>query len=546
MLSLLAAVSLIVAGDNPAQAGALQSALEAKLSAAGRPMRPAIETGKALAAIDPVLRQPAVDAVVQQTADKLLEDARRAYYDGRFDDAAAKLAALSAFLDGASSLPSSARVDLLLWRASLFLEGGDARAAEPPVREALVLSPDVAVSDATFPPSLVALVRRFQAQPSTRVTLRFTQLPPGAVVSVDDRPVTARAPDGTPQIAVPQGKHRILAAAPGREFVSVVVDARTALTLTLALPLLVPAAARPSFEGIALGTKVTAAPDELRALARRLDADALVLVHRSSRGTAALVLRGKRVTQLEPSKGLSDANLIRWIVEQLPGDASGLDVEAGTHVALRSRSVAGGWDAAFGGAGASVGLGKRVGEAVMLEADGYATTWVLSSLSVKGPDGSRDSGGGGASFGARLGAMFGRGRWSFGLGAAWNELRSEDVGDRGLFPSERRIAADFRLGLRLPVRSVDARLEAGFIPYAYVAETPTGATGDSPVGDPSGTLALLLDRRMRNWRLGATVATEMRRTHFEGPAATALQPAPRDARTTEIHTAVGVRVGRSF
>lgn len=546
MLSLLAAVSLICAGDNPAQAGALQSSLEAKLFAAGRPVQPAVETGKALAAIDPVVRLPAVDAVVQQTADKLLDDARRAYYDSRFDDAAAKLAALSAFLDGASTLPSSARVDLLLWRASLFLEGGDARAAEAPVREALVLAPEVRVSDATFPPSLVALVRRFQAQPATRVTMRFTQLPPGAVVSVDDRTVSARAPDGTPQISVPQGKHRILAAAPGHEFVSVAVDARTALTLTLTLPLLVPAAARATFDAIALGTGVAAAPDDLRALARRLDADALVLVHRSSRGTAALVLRGKNVAQLEPSRSLTDAALASWIVDQLPGDATGLDVDAGTHLALRSRSVASGWDAAFGGVGASAGVGKRVGETLTLAAEGHATTWVLSSVTVKGPDGSRESGGGGTSFGARLGARVAHGRWSFGLGAAWNELRSEDVGDRGLFPSERRIAADLRLGLRLPVRAVEARLEAGFIPWAYVAETPTGATGGSPVGDPSGTLSLLLDRRMRAWRLGATATTELRRTHFKGSAATALVPAPRDARTTEIHSAVGLRVGRSF
>ena len=191
-----------------------------------------------------------------------------------------------------------------------------------------------------------------------------------------------------------------------------------------------------------------------------------------------------------------------------------------------------------------------------------AASWVSydsSKVDVKLPDGSRSTATGGATGRFLIG-----GGWR-GLGPESELLRavlaldveshsSKDAANRGaklnLLPSYTRAAVELRAGSRfvapgLPSLRVD--VELGLAPYAYYAETPEGASGDSPASGLGYLWSAALETAAsRRWGYRLGYAGELRSVKFTGEADAAVSPPMRNAEVSEMVHALSLSLTRRF
>ncbi len=295
---------LVLAGTNVAvlcaspetqggSCGPIQVKVETELSDAGFAVKPAHEYGK-----DWTAPEAKKDGENAKTA---LDEAVKAFYEGRLDAAKQKL-------DQAAQLYATAKnpvvadvVKLHLWRVTVSLATN-----EPPgnallhLSEALTLDPGLTVDTAVFSSALkdyVDSVKGASGLPEETLTLDVRT--PNAKVRIDDRDLASAK--------IPKGKHYLTATAPGhRPFTRVFNTKTDGTSYVIALA--------PAVEG-ALARAVQGARGEtergaLRAFATTNHLDALVLVAPRGGESRVTVLFAERPGAEQSGNVRSDALVI--------------------------------------------------------------------------------------------------------------------------------------------------------------------------------------------------------------------------------------------
>lgn len=582
-------VGVVVVGEDAGAAGDLQRAIELRLSANKKfEIAGANELG---AALPPAPPRPSgarpIDPALQKEAAGLLQEATDAYYQDRAAFALERLGALQALQERTQAFPITERVRILLWRTAVFLALKDDAQAETEALAALTLIPDVKVDLNEFRPSVKDAVDRVRARGFRTVTVVVSGLPPGGILELDDRPVTA-------PFKASAGKHRLSARAPGRREVVRTFDASSDLSIPMSLPFAMDAATEASFLALSSlpePTKEQRHPADL--VASRLKLDWIVI---ASAGTEAraIALSPKTYHAAPPSTAL---NLAAWIEERMsagvaaiavatpmatpravrtprpprpPGSASlALAAAGGLAWTTRDRSFdgkdGGGFQTSFAGVGPRVTVDASYGSP-FAHVEAAWINYGISTLDVTLPDGSSKSVSGGTTTLARLHAGW---RQAFGargepdaapsvyaaLGGSFETHAATDVkdpsaGNLGLLTSYSRTAVEVALGGRYPLGgSLRPAISAGVIvaPTSTWSESPANTSGKNPETGPAF-----------GWHLGVaatpvsrlTIALEyagsMRSVELSGTATAPVDPALTDPTIEESFHSLGVTAGYRF
>ncbi len=605
-----ARAGVVAIGTDPAAAGELQRALEAKLVEVPRvavvgattlaerlaPPAPAATPAPAASPAEspspdasPAPSPAATPTVSEESlaeAKKLLEEAVALYYEDSAAQALDRLGALAALQSRTPGFPLAEKIRLRLWRMAVFLALGDKTGADGEAVAALKLDPRLVVDLSELPPSAKEALDAARASYRV-VTVIVNGIPPNATVTIDDRPASAR------DAVITGTRHRIVVSAPGRRDVSGSFEAKSDIALRMSLPLALEESAVKRLEELV--TRGARAPEDealLADLASKLQCDWLVFAHAKTgaggeaRGLLVNLPPNGVVVASPPVPWAMDAGtkLATWakdtLAQALPSgivvapspaptptsvraSQSGLTAGAGLVVSQRTREVkgsaGGGYATPFVGAGPEAFASYAAG-AWSFAASASYTSYSLSYVDVKMPDGTSQKVGGGDTIAASLGAwrVFGadESRTSFraGLALAYETHTAVDVkaqGNIGLLPSHTRLAPALDAGVRVPFRMEGGRVlgvEAGasLAPIALFQESPSGAMGNSPLGGPDAA-----------WRAGLAIkgarfdgfvgyAGEMRSVAFKGRGDAPTQPDLVDAKVTETHHGMRITLATSF
>ncbi len=332
--------AVLVVGGEPADAGAMQTLLDARLSR--------VRGIAALSASEVAFLVGSDEGRIAREsrgeAEDLLQAARRATAEDRLADALESLAELEALQDRSRGVPVADRVALRSWRVSIFLSLEDRDRAAQEARQLLALSPYVQVDTSVFRPSVASLVDEVRSAGLPDATVHVEGLPPKAKVVVDERPAGQK-------FEVITGRHWVTISAPRFRSVERAIDVLANQTLTAELA--------PSFDQATrdvLGAAVGARPWErsdrasLEKLAQRLGVDALVIATVDDPARAALWWKGAEVP-LECPALPSRSAIGDWAVARLVEGARGPHPSAVATGAARIGAWLEGMDAEVAGVG---------------------------------------------------------------------------------------------------------------------------------------------------------------------------------------------------
>lgn len=233
--------------------------------------------------------------------------------------------------------------------------------------------------------------------------------------------------------------------------------------------------------------------------------------------------------------------------------AAALTAEGGIAIASRARDVKGGgagYASSFVGAGPRVAAGFGYG-ALAGELEISHVSYAFSRLNVNLPSAERTTVDGGSTTFARLagGRRIALGGDPEGgisvlpsLGLFFeshqgNDLK-EDGAKLGVFPSQQRLGVDLRVDGRVPAGPVAILAGVGITPFSTWSESPSGATGTSPVPGVVPAWRLGADHRPNDrLAVGVLYSGELRTAKFKGEATPPLSPPVTNAQVTELlHT----------
>lgn len=274
--------AVLVVGGDAAEAGELQSLLDARLSRVqGISALKAAEVAFLVGSTgDRIAREKRGDA------EDLLQTARRATAEDRLADALESLAELEALQERARGVPVAERVALRSWRASIFLALDDRDRAAAEARQLLALQPYMQVDTTVFRPSVASLVDEVRSGGLPDATVRVEGLPAKAKVTVDERPAGAK-------FEVITGRHWVTISAPRFRTVERAIDVHEHRSLEANLAIAFEERTRDVL-GAAVGARPFARGDRapLERLAQKLGVDALVIASAGDPARAALWWKG--------------------------------------------------------------------------------------------------------------------------------------------------------------------------------------------------------------------------------------------------------------
>ncbi|MBI5545153.1 MAG: hypothetical protein HY901_14785, partial [Deltaproteobacteria bacterium] len=473
------------------------------------------------------------------------------------------LGAALALLELDAAAPAEQRVELHLWRASVFLALGKRAEAEVEAQAALSIAPRLALDLRVFRPSLGELVKQVRTRMGRAFPVEMSGLVAGAQVRLDGHPV-----QGT--LYAFGGKHALGVSAPG--FRTMVVP--FSLPLQGPLPVELPHSLEPALDSSLAavawrGAAGSADAALLRGLARRLGVDGLlILAARSEPRAEARAWTGGGsfeeglASSTAPASSEGFSLLADWSASQLaehpsmaPEDATAqagswrfdtrLSVGAVTRArALASASAAERTDR-FSGIASSLEL-AALRSWFAAEGEAQLTALSLSAMDVMlGNASSRVRGGVGGRARLLLGV-----RWPHSLfdarlavGASWERYLAEDLvasnGEgAGLFPSFTRWALEARLTGAVALLQTSSlgtlRVEgsAGLSPWSSWTEEPPDSTGSAPATAPSAAWGAVL-RLGDRFSMGLSYSGEWRRVAFSGIARPPFDPPLANAVQTE-------------
>lgn len=503
----------------------------------------------------------------------VLKQARDAYYDDRLAEALDLLADITEMQEAAEDVPVNRRVELALWKAAVHLGLKDDTSARVEAERALSLAPTLEVNTRVFPPSVDRLVDEVRKAGLKTATVLLKNLPDGASVQVDSRPVEGE------RLEIPLGEHVITATAPGYAPVRNVtqVDGDVTVTLDLVPEVRDELAAR-------LAAIVTrGAPDRsgerlLREVASELGASVVVVV--LAQRVAGMERRAYAWTRGEGAVSLSyprtadgERKLVEWVdgevhrlvegasVPTAPTEAPSVaySMAAGPVVMARTRQISGaagnGFDTRFLGVGPAV-TGEAAWGAYLVEGNIDIVSYDISEVEVPLTDGTPATAGGGTSLlfriagGARFVTASGldlRGTVGFRLDQHQAVPISDSRGNLGLLTSYRWLAGDLRAAVRVPVGRARLGAWVGLAPVSSFSESPSGATGEvdeirlsADWGAQVGWLAA------ESWEIQGRYAGSRREIVLSGQAEAPVSPPLTDVELGEMFHGFTLSVARTF
>ncbi|HVO31335.1 MAG TPA: hypothetical protein VMV18_11380 [bacterium] len=513
-------VGIVVVGEDPIAAGALQKDLERMLSATpGISVRPAGELASKLVVPKTAAAAAAAagpDAATKAQAAQLLDDAKNAYYDDESAKALDRLAKLEDLQERTGGFPALQRVQMRLWRSAVFLALKDEQQASDEALTALSLDPDLVIDLKELPPSLGELVDKVRKTRLKIVSVIVSGLPPVAEIHVDGRSVPSR-------FRTAAGHHKVSVSSPGRLDVTREFDATGDMSLSMPLPLAVPADATEAINDLAFGSASSPAGPALSALAAKLNVDWLVPVaahstpHTEARPmiarangtvdwTGDVIPAGPdETTRLNDAIGPKLRAAIAKAQKLAHEEHEAVLAEAGWHetptaglgVAARYRTLDGGAGTVklmFAGTGPVLGV-AAVNRGVWIDGALSWITYAPSTLEVQLPDGSKKSAGGGATLDAGIGAglrhaLSANGYQDgpsirYGLTVLVEQHSGPDVKTAsgvglGIMPSWMRVSPQLGLGARFPFgRGLALTADGNIAPFGYWADSPGKVYGTS-------------------------------------------------------------------
>ncbi len=513
-------IGVVTSGADARAASDAQFAVELRLGAMPDvTVRSAADVARAFPAPGAPASAEPVDADARRRAEALLKEATDAYLDGKGAFALDRLGLLAA-LEDQRSVPAVDRVRARLWRAAVFSALKDDAHSDAEALAALALAPDLKVDLTEFPPSVEEIVTRVRPRLRT-ATVVLSGLPAGARVWIDERAVTSpfRAAFGT---------HRLFASAPGHRGVGRPIDVTGDLSVPLALPAELPGDIAAAIASVSGGGTASAQDlAKLRDLARRIDADALIVVDAGATPHAAGIGSGGDPIRAVAMRDAADvATFAESAVPSLRKarpNAALSRTSMGWQIATRGALVydarthdVGGVAARYSGAGPALGL--DVSRALWVGAlDVSRVQYGLNKVRVFFRDGNSGESNGGVTTTARLAGAARPfrggdpdGSWLQGelaLNSILHEgkpVRDSAGIDTGFEPGFTILApqAGVRGRLAFPIHAgtIAAEAAALFAPASLWSETPNGASGDSPRGGTG--LAAALGARWTRGRLG--------------------------------------------
>lgn len=568
-------IAVVATGDDAFAAGELQRELEKRLAATvtGYTIRPTADVALRIGAPKAAAPSPTPDPA----AAALLEQAIGAYYDAQYVKAL-DLFAQTQGLNENTDAPVSRRTEVLLWRVAVFLGLNDLTQAQTEALAALTLNPELKVDPSSeIPPSVSQQLDKVRTSPTFKLlTVIVNGLPATASLSVDGRLVPSR-------FKVLAGRHKIVASSNNRRDVTREVDITADTAVTISLPPALPPELEPVVTAFAQADKKALEPAEIATLAQKLDAEWVVFATTVG-GQATAILRRSVNGELTPAGPFPGAEAPAAIATALAKPIKNAkDVKGGpagqpyvyddtewtvtSHGTLLAsgwlRSISAGGDDVqtfFGGAGPELRV-EAVKGSMLLAASGSFVSYDASSVEVKLPDGSKTSATGGSTMRVVAG-----GGWRGGGPdrRRFRALAMLDIENHGnsdpknggatlnLITGYTRAAFELRGGFRMAAPALPAYLldlELGVSPYAYFAEAPSGASGDSPSSGPAVLWAAGLERApsaTSRWGYRLTYTGEMRSVTFKGQSEAAVNPPMRDATLDEMFHALSLTATRRF
>jgi len=567
--------AVVVVGADPSAVGDLQRDLEKRLAAAVPGLAVRITGDVAMRIGAP--RAPATPVPTPDPGTAaLMEQAIGAYYEAQYVRAL-DLFAKAQGQNDSNDAPLSRKTEVFLWRVAVFLGLNDVTQAQQEALAALALNPELKVAATSeLPPSVSQELDKVRASASFKlVTVLVNGLPPTASLTIDGRSVPSR-------FKVLAGKHRLVASSNGRREVVREFEAVADTAITVSLPPALAPEAEAAVLAFVQAESTGAEPPEITALAQKLDADWVIFAGANGtdvravlrRSVNGVLTRGGPFPAPEASASLAStfSKTIASAKNVKTADPNGgLTFDDGVwNIQTRGTLVASGWlrsvsggeefQTFFGGAGPEVRVEAAKGRMLLVGAGSWVS-YDGSSVEVKLPDGSKTSATGGSTARVVLGGGWRGGGQDGGRFRALASLDLEnhsntDPANRGaelnLMTGYTRAALDVRGGFRMGAPGMPSwllDLELGVSPYAYFAEDPAGATGDSPSSGPAYLWSAALESApsaASRWGYRLSYAGEMRSVTFKGQSEAAVNPPMRDATLSEMYHALSLSLTRRF
>ncbi len=309
-------VAVFAVVEDPNSAGVLERAIEAEVSRIPMEVRQGSEIAATLNGRDDRAVGTPLDEYDRKELAALLARARRAYVSDQLAGALDHLAEAQDLFEGRQA-SSEDRIRVHLLRAAVFLEMGERARATSEAREILTRDPDYSVNLDEFRPSLAELVDRVRAESGRTFAVRLSNVPRGASIFVDERPV------GASTLQVTGGRHRLEVRAPGFRSVSLDLEGTPGSAVAVHLAVALSQGNRRALTDGAWRKRPPALSRwRLAFLARRLGVTHLVVVaDREGERRAAIWHKGKvAVSGSEWPDADGDARLKAWIVHRLKSD----------------------------------------------------------------------------------------------------------------------------------------------------------------------------------------------------------------------------------